>query len=117
MKLRLLDDSVRLRLSRTEVAALGAGRRVEAATNLPTGALTYAVIVGEELAVDLSGSNLVVTVPQDEVESWAVDDHPVGIHGTVGSVAVAVEKDFQCLIPRPGVDRDDFYPNPKTPRD
>lgn len=116
MKLRILDDSVRLRLSRSEVLDLGAGRRVEGRTSLPSGDLVYAVEASTSLGVGLTDGHLLVTVPEVDVEAWAGGDEPVGIYGTVGSVAVAVEKDFQCLIPRPGVDRDDFYPNPKTPR-
>ena len=116
MKLRLLDDSVRLRLSRTDVAELAANGRVEAAVNLPSGPLTYALVLGDAVGVDLVDGAVIVRVPRDAARDWAEEDEPVGLYGVDGPVTVAVEKDFHCLIPRPGVDPDDFYPNPKTPR-
>ena len=116
MKLRLLDDSVRLRLSRQDVAELAAHGRVEAAVNLPSGPLTYALVLGEAVTVDLVDGTVTVSVPRDEARDWAGADEPVGLYGEDGPVAVAVEKDFHCLIPRRGGDPEDFYPNPKTPR-
>lgn len=115
MKLRILDDALRLRLSRPEVAEFAATGCVEATTGLARTPLTYRLVAGRGFAADLADGVLTVTVPADDVTDWANGDAPVGLYGDAG-VRIAVEKDFHCLIPRDGIDPDDFYPNPKTPR-
>jgi len=117
VKLRLLDDTVRFRLTRSEVASLAAGEPVESVTTLGDGRLGYRLEVADALTARLDDGLVVVTVPEDLVGGWSADDGPEGIHGRYGRTSVSVEKDFACLIPRPGVDPDDHYPNPKVPRD
>lgn len=120
MKLRIRDDSLRLRLGRSEVERLAAEGLVEAAMHVGPGQrLRYAVERDDTLAapvVRLQGSDLVVGLPAAVVERW-VSSEDVSIEGTQTfegrALAILVEKDFQCLIPRTGRDTDAF-PNPKA---
>jgi hypothetical protein len=116
MKLRLRDDSVRLRLSRSEVAALVERGRVETTTRFgPEAALTYRVIVeGERVAASVDPQGVTVTVPRSAVEAWAGSDElaVVGDHSWVGgSVRILVEKDLACTKERPGEDESDTFPS------
>jgi hypothetical protein len=121
MKLRVLDDSIRLRLDRAEVDRLAGAGVVEATTRFPGGAtLAYRLEAGDGFAATQSAGIVTITVPAGDVANWAIDDSEVGLYARLdngsGELRVIVEKDFHCLIPRPGVDPADFFPNPKTPR-
>ena len=53
MKLRIQDDSIRFRPTRSEVARLGDGLTVEAICRFPGGrALTYALTLADRTCVD-----------------------------------------------------------------
>jgi len=120
VKLRLLDDSVRLRLSRGEVIAVSEQGSVEARTRFPHGAaLTFALEATDAAAGTAAFDNnrLAVRLPAAEIAGWAGDDTAVSLHGEVtlddGSrLALLVEKDFQCVTPRAGEDQSDLFPNP-----
>lgn len=121
MKLRVLDDSIRLRLARVEVDALASDGVVEARTHFPGGAqLVYRLVAGEAFTADQADGIVTITVPAGDVGEWAADEEQVGLYSKlpVGDtdLGLIVEKDFHCLIPRPGIDPADFFPNPKTPR-
>lgn len=127
MKLRLRDDTLRLRLTRSEVAALADQGRVEAQTRLAGAILLYAVETSDEteapqarLALASHRAELVVRLPEPQVQTWAGNDEE-GIYGeqeirdgSEGSLQIAVEKDFRCLTPRDETeDPPDAYPHPK----
>ncbi|MDF2694542.1 MAG: hypothetical protein K0S65_2925 [Labilithrix sp.] len=120
MKLRIRGDSIRLRLSQAEVAALGEGGRVEEATGFGPGhELVYAVFSGgTTLAATLSGSRIEVAIPSNVARDWATSE-TVGIEGVQDAGAgrtlrILIEKDFACLTTRPHEDDTDAFPNPNT---
>jgi hypothetical protein len=116
MKLRIRGDSVRLRLTRSEVARLADGATVEEATHFPGGTvLRYALLsragaasVGAGFAAGL----LTVEVPEHAARHWATTE-TVEIRAEVpfdgGVLTVLVEKDFPCLTTRPGEDDSDAF--------
>jgi hypothetical protein len=119
MKLRILDDSVRLRLARSEVSALARGDRVEAATHFPGGTrLVYALSTArtESIAATFAGGRIDIVIPHERAAAWAASED-VSITATQrtseGALRVLIEKDFECLQPREGEDPTDRYPNPK----
>ncbi len=126
MKLRLRDDNLRLRLTRSEVDALASQGRLKAQTRLGGAALLYAVEAVESnqqpearLALASHRAELVVRLPRDRVRSWAEGDD-VGIYGEQempeeeGHLSIAVEKDFRCLTPRDeDEDPPDAFPHPR----
>ncbi len=121
MKLRILDDSIRLRLARAEVDRLAADGTIEATTHFPGGGeLTYRLTAGPGFGASQRDGAVTISVPDADVATWAEDDSRVGLYADlelpVGALKLIVEKDYHCLIPRPGIDPADFFPNPKTPR-
>lgn len=117
MKLRIKGDSIRLRLTQTEVRQLTETGAVESTMHIAQGAsLTYGIRASDldQLAVEGDASEVEVLVPRDWIGPWA-DSDQVGFEGTqdVGEgreLAILVEKDFACLHKRP--DELDAFPNP-----
>lgn len=117
MKLRIQGDSIRLRLTQSEVAHFAADGYVEATTCFGPGrTLTYALqsADAEELGAAFGDDTLAVFVPRAWATSWAASEQ-VGFDGRqeVGegrSLALLVEKDFECLHKRP--EEDDAFPHP-----
>jgi hypothetical protein len=115
MKLRLHSNSVRLRLSRVEVDALGDNRRVEESVHFaPDRALRYSIECAEipVASAALESNAIRVKLPIAEVKQWVATDQ-VGIETTQGPLHVLVEKDFKC-IHRDGPEDADSFPNPTT---
>jgi hypothetical protein len=104
MKLRIQDDSIRLRLTQVEVRRLAEAGEVRAETHVaPGSALVYRLRAADraDLGAALDGAEVTVFVPAAWVEGWP-DDERVGFEGTqdVGDgrrLALLVEKDFDCL--------------------
>jgi hypothetical protein len=124
MKMRIRGNSVRLRLTRSEVAHLARRGWVEEAANIGPGAtdrLVYRVetIDGggpNGLRAAFSDGRLCVTVPVKQVVAWAGGEE-VAIAGEqptpggTGVLTILVEKDFQC-VDRDGAEDADAFPNP-----
>ncbi|MBT8143558.1 MAG: hypothetical protein KJO55_02595 [Gammaproteobacteria bacterium] len=116
MKMRIKGDSLRLRLTQTEVAELASGGACSVTMNLAQGALTYKVCSGavDNLSAGLEHDLLQVTVPRARIMQWAQSDE-VTISGQHGPLQILVEKDFACLKPRPGDDDLDTFRHPGAP--
>ena len=119
MKLRIHGDSIRLRLSRSEVAEFGERGRVEDSVHFGRGAaLVYAL----ESAPDSGSARAVfdngairIIVPALAARRWAITAE-VGITGEQalddhGRLTIVIEKDFQCAH-KPGDQDEDTFPNP-----
>lgn len=120
MKLRIVDDSLRLRLTRSEVASIERGTAVEARTHFPGGVtLTYALEVAQvdRISATFDAPRILVLLPREVALPWA-SGNDVSLHGQQpldhGVFQILVEKDFTCVEPRDGEDQSDLYPNPKT---
>ena len=122
MKLRILDDSIRLRLSQSDVRQVEETGLVEGRTRFPGGAVfTYALQVLDPgpAGAAYSSDRLVVSLPQTEIVNWASDETAVSIHSEVDlpdgdSLRLLVEKDFRCLTERPDEDQTDLFSNPES---
>ena len=123
MKLRLLDDSIRLRLSQSEVVAADEQQSVEASTHFPDGSAFRFALEADRNAATASaafaGERLVVRLPAAEISAWARDDQAVSLKGEIalpdgGTLSLLVEKDFRCLTPRDGEDQSDLFVNPES---
>ena len=123
MKLRIKGDSLRLRVSCSEVARLLAGDSLEETTHFapePNAKFTYAM--KQELSVTrptvhFAGNTMTALLPADQTKDWGTTDQ-VGITenislGKLGSLALLIEKDFAC-IDRSDQDNDDTFPNPNA---
>jgi hypothetical protein len=122
MKLRLLDDSIRLRLSRSEVAASRAGNAVAAQTHFADGSVFRYVL--RSVPAGAFGAHrldhqIVVEVPAALLAQWATDEQSVSLRGGVplpdgGLLKVLVEKDFTCLSHHTDEDQSDRFPHPQA---
>ena len=125
MKLRIRDNSVRIRLMRAEVEALRDTGIVEAHTPFPGGrTLTYCVESSPGIinpAAFFSASRISVRLPETTVLAWAsseqvsIDGEQVLVDGS--KLRVLVEKDFVCLTERDDEDESDMFPHPQAGKD
>ncbi|HEU5021648.1 MAG TPA: hypothetical protein VFT60_07145 [Bryobacteraceae bacterium] len=114
MKLRIQDDSLRLRLTRGEVDDVSQGRAVKRTIHFTGGRTLQYIVTGSAADASpravFSGDAIRVSLPESRVKAWAASDE-VGIEGQDGAIRILVEKDFQCLHPdalaEPGA-----FPNP-----
>jgi len=120
VKLRIVDDSLRLRLTRSEVALIERGLPVESHTHFPGGqALTYSLVLADRdrISASFETTSIEVSLPRGVALRWA-GGNDVSLHGEQplahGVLRILVEKDFTCVEPRDGEDQTDLYPNPKT---
>ncbi len=118
MKLRIKGNSVRLRLSKTEVEKLAVANYLEELTSFGNNTFVYALQVkdiGDGLSADFDGSKITVFIPEILIKDWAVND-VTGFNATMKvsdeeSLYILVEKDFKCLDEATG-DQQDNYENP-----
>jgi hypothetical protein len=107
MKLRIKGESLRLRVSRSELDRIFRGERVEETIHFssdPDAKLTYSLEKASHAAstgVHYSPGQIAVLLAEEEVETWG---HPsqVGIYtsvanGSVNRLELAIEKDYACL--------------------
>jgi len=121
MKIRMKGNSLRLRVSRSELARLLAGDCVEETIHFaPQASAKFTYALQQESSaksptVHYTGSRVSFLLPADQAYVWAATDQ-VGIAeeislGTFGSLALLIEKDFACLD-RSDEDNRDSFSNP-----
>lgn len=123
MKLRILDDSIRLRLSQSDVAALGSQGRVIAQTRFGIAgpALVYSLSVADDAQhprARFEGDAIAVELPAEVARQW-VETDLVGVSseqdiGDGQSLTLLIEKDFKCAVPRDGEENYDGFENPAS---
>ena len=121
MKLRIRDNSVRLRLTRGEVDQLRDDGLVCARTTFPGGREFQYAVESSPASVKpgafLSECVITVRLPETSVLAWA-NSEQVSITGEQllddDKLVILVEKDFACLAPRDGEDESDMYPHPQA---
>jgi len=121
MKLRIKGNSLRLRVTPSEVKQLlrnGVIREHVQLTASLKDRLTYAVISslsGVTTTVAYQFGNITVSVPEIQLERWARSEE-VGVYADVAlgddqGLSVAIEKDFACLD-LSDAENEDTFPNP-----
>jgi hypothetical protein len=114
MKLRVKANTIRFRLTQSEVAQLGRGEALRDATEFgPSQRLGWilAPVAGKAIQATFDGRTVSVSLPEHEVRSWAGAD-AVGIYGQAGPLEISVEKDFHCLNRADAPEEADAFPNP-----
>ena len=119
MKLRIHENSIRLRLNRKEVAQFAANARLEQALEWGSGPqdrLVYGLEASEsasEVTVRCSGQSIVIILPAALAQTWTSSDRvEVAADVSVAEkhLSILVEKEFRRLH---GAKFDpDLYPNP-----
>jgi hypothetical protein len=124
VKLRIRGNTLRLRVSKSELAAVQKRGSVQDAIRFGPGAqLVYRLEVAadDRFGAEFADDSIIVRAPQTAVAKWGRDDE-VSMRGKqrIGrgkTLAILVEKDFECLKPRVGDDATDLFVNPTKPRD
>lgn len=124
MKLRIRGNTLRLRVSKKELATVQKRGSVQDAIRFgPRARLVYRLEVAgdDRFGAEFTGDSIVVRAPQAAVAKWGRDEE-VSMRGKqrIGrgaTLAILVEKDFECLKPRAGDDATDLFVNPAKTRD
>ena len=103
MKLRLRENSIRLRVNRQELNRLASGKGLKESVVFPGNTkLSYLLAPASqpEPIVLFDGSGIRVSVPSRTVKQWA-DSQDIGIYLDFPAgdalLKVAIEKDLECL--------------------
>jgi hypothetical protein len=121
MKLRIKGNSLRLRISRSELVRLLAGDKIEDTIHFavaPEAKLTYTLHLGTQPApvtVQYEAQTLRVILCQDHALTFGQESE-VGVYQTIeigpsGPLDVIIEKDFACLD-RSDEENQDTFANP-----
>jgi len=122
MKLRIKGNSIRLRLLRSEVERLAAAGVISEEVRFGLGthqALLYSVAASpsvEAVTVQYSDDQILVLLPESLALKWT-SGNDVGIEASMdiggdSTLAVLIEKDFECVDRPDDPDRADAFPNP-----
>ena len=115
MKLRIQGNSIRLRLSRSEVERFGVAGHISDTVEFEPGNFTYSLRAGESLGAVHNTDGIHIVVPHHLAQDWARSDR-VSIEcgqplAGGGTLEILIEKDFKC-IHKSGDANEDAYPNP-----
>lgn len=123
MKLRTNKNSIRLRLSQTELEKFRENGFLHEYVQIgiaPESKFSYSLISADhtQLSVSLLNQHLRVFVPLEIAKNWT-DGDDVGFESKIKlddqqELYVLVEKDFQCITPRAYEDESDNFPNPNA---
>jgi hypothetical protein len=112
MKLRIKSNSIRYRLTRSDVDTLLKEGVIKEKVSFGDDELVYVLqsIVKDQLSADFKNNIITVYMPKVMLKELA-DTDKVGFENSHGALHILIEKDFTCLD---NVDEDqsDNYPNP-----
>ena len=117
MKLRIKGNTIRVRLTQSEINNLQEKGAVEEITEFPDGkSLKYRITKGVKFKCDLVENMVSVELEPAVIKQWSESDQ-VSIGGELNlekgsKLSILVEKDFKCLTKRPE-DEGDMFPNPQ----
>jgi hypothetical protein len=119
MKIRIKGNSVRFRLSKTELDVFAKEGYVEDKTEFPNGTFCYAIqklFDGKNLDASFTAQKLTMFVPHQMMLEWAGTDKvgfdyslPIGDGKTL---FLLIEKDFKCIDGEETEDQSDYFDNP-----
>lgn len=120
MKIRIKGNSIRIRLTQTEVKNFADSGYIEEATEFMYNKLFYALAVAtnvSELSAQMIGNKITLLVPENIAQNWITTDL-VGFEnefdiGNEKKLFLLVEKDFVCLD-NTFEDQSDMFPNPNA---
>ncbi|WP_374949325.1 hypothetical protein [Mucilaginibacter sp.] len=112
MKIRIKSNSLRYRLTRSEVERFAHDGLIKEKIQIGDDALTYILQTTAQDKVSASFHNNIITllVPQKIAAQWTGTEL-VGFDHTENELHLLVEKDFTCLD-TVDEDQSDNYPNP-----
>lgn len=117
MKIRIKGNTLRLRLSRTEVDNFGTHGYWEETTHFGKNNLVYAIRRTDSGLIEASfdDNKITVNIPEKISAEW-VNSNMVGFNNAAtasDTLAILVEKDFKCIDANEIEDQSDNYDNPR----
>lgn len=114
MKIRIKGNSLRYRLTKSDIASLANGGMLNEQIDFAGQPLIYAIntSLDSKLTVDFKNNTITLFIPQEMVKKM-VETDKVGFEDASGDIYLLVEKDFTCLE-SVEEDQSDNYPNPLT---
>lgn len=115
MKLRISNQSIRLRINQDDLRQLVETGVLSATLGNPTlGSFTYTLQAqaSSSIGLELNNNSIKVHVPQSHIDEWNETER-VGFEQMASGVRVLLEKDFQCLAERPNEDESRNFKHPK----
>jgi hypothetical protein len=126
MKIRIRGQSLRLRLTQSEVKKIGRGDSVKEITPfLNNNSLIYCLEptgLANKIEAQFLNSQITVRLPLTIAARWATSDEVAIKHEQIqngefqGRLSILIEKDFNCLKVRENEceDETDMFANPNT---
>jgi len=117
MKIRFKGNSIRLRLTQSEVKKWAADGVIKEVTSFGNkNSLGYQLMMSEESQISASFNDDIISIdiPFTIAQEWC-ESEQISMKSSIandGTLNILVEKDFVCLTPRSGEDESDMYPNP-----
>ena len=112
MKLRIKNNSIRFRLTKSDVSQLATTGSLQDGVSFGASMLEFAVNVtnSDVLWATFAENKVTLLLPQQMVTELT-ETNRVGFEGTENGLHLLVEKDFTCLE-NVAEDQSDNYPNP-----
>jgi hypothetical protein len=117
MKLRILDNSIRFRLTRPEVERMASEGEVTGITSMPgANQFQYRLKSGSAFQIGMLDNTMEFSAPLELIQQWATNEGRVGFRHSFDldageKLELLVEKDFQCLT-GDSAGNEDYYANP-----
>ena len=119
MKIRIKGNSIRVRITKTEVSQLCKEGYIQEETQFVNSTFAYALSSqtrATSLTASFENDKITLILPSEMIQGWE-SSKKVGFSNLVPlkdgkTLSLLVEKDFNCLEDR-GEDESDNYPNPK----
>lgn len=118
MKLRIKGNTIRFRLTKSEVAYFSEKNFIRESTNFGLKNFSYGMKVSdiaEKIGAEYEDNSITITIPTTLAKSWT-DTNQVGLSEEMQvqdgkKLFILIEKDFKCLD-EVTEDQSDNYPNP-----
>ncbi len=112
MKIRIKGNSLRYRLTKTDIDRFSKENYLEEVTDFGNQTLVYALqrSLIDEMRADFVNNKIILHVPYAIVQEWTTTDR-VGFENKSSTLYLLIEKDFKCLD-NVEEDQSDNYPNP-----
>ena len=112
MKIRIKGNSLRYRLTKTDVEQFNRDGYIEETTAFGAQLFKYALqrSNAETLSASFDNNTITMYMPATMANQWTGTDR-VGYESNINSLYLLIEKDFKCLD-NVAEDQSDNYPNP-----
>ena len=114
MKIRIKGNSLRYRLTKTDIDIFTKEGYIEETVSFAAQSLVYALqrAAVDELLANFHNNKIILFVPEKMAEEWRTTER-VGFENNTGPLYLLIEKDFKCLD-NIAEDQSDNFPTPNA---